>query len=238
MPRLYSPIEIRGILFDPELHWINACFEKDENVVGIPAIGNEIIRIFTELHNIYALASDNKLVPQPQPRSKIYKPTIAIDFRKTTLKSDKERQTDTRNFLASLKASRKAGRTHLHGKRDQYFVKRIALDLDLKPFKFSLKGEKIIIYSNQKLKPSNVTILSNYPAFHKRITDIENILQLPKGFLKLMYVDPKSDARYSKNKKSQCIFLNLARFKINRSSFFWLFAVARELAYIKFPRLD
>jgi hypothetical protein len=196
--------------------------------------------VFSSCHcdNIYAFASDNRLVSQPKPRSEIYKPTITIDFGKTNLKSDKERQTDARNSLASLKASGRAGRIHLPGKKDQYLVKRTALDLALKPYRFHLKGEKITIYSNRKLKPSNDKILSNYSAFHRTLSDIENLLQLLKGFLKIMYVDPKSDARYSRSKKSHCVFLNLARLKINQSSFFWLFAVARELAYIRFPRLD
>jgi len=237
-PRWYSPTELRGILFDPELHWINACFEKDGKLVGTRRISNEIMRIFTELYNIYALASNNEVVSQPRPKSKVYKPIIAIDFGKTALRSDERRRSDTKAFLASLKAISKTRKTHLQGKRDQYFVKRIALDLDLKPYALSYDGKKAVIYSNQDVKPFRRKILKNLSDFLKMINDIEESLQLPEDFIKIMFVDPQSDARYSKEKEANCIFLNLARFEKNRNRFFWLFAVARELSYIKFPRLD
>jgi hypothetical protein len=53
----------------------------------------------------------------------------------------------------------------------------------------------------------------------------------------MMFVNPKSDARYSGVKESSSIFLNMARFDRNKDLFFWLFSVCREIAYIRAHRL-
>lgn len=237
IPRRYSPQELRGILLDPELYWINACFEKNEPIVSTSIISSEILQIFKELHNIYALASNNKIILQPKPKSRVYKPEITIDSGESAPKSDEKIQSDVKRFLSSLKTTMKTGRTHLPGRRDQYFIKRVALELDLKPYKLHYKGSQITIYSNQDVKPLRDKILKNYFNFRQRVDHIKNLLELPQDFLKVMYIDPRSDARYYKDGRLNSIFLNLARFEKNKNVFFWLFAVARELSYIRVPRL-
>ena len=235
--RRHSPHELRGILLDPELYWINACFEKNEPIVSTSRITAEVLQILKELYNIYALASNSKIILQPKPKSRAYEPEITIDSGESVLRSDEKARSDTKRFLSSLRTPKKHGTTHLPGRRDQYFVKRVALDIDLKPYKLHYKGRQITIYSNQEVKPLRDKILKNYFDFRQRIDYIEKLLELPEDFIKVMYVDPKSDARYYKDRKLNSIFLNLARFEKNKNAFFWLFAVARELSYIKAPRL-
>jgi len=78
--------------------------------------------------------------------------------------------------------------------------------------------------------------MKDYSDFRQMITRIESLFRLPDGFLKTMYVNPRSEARYQKLNASSSIFLNLARFDQNKNAFFWLFTVARELSYIKTRR--
>ena len=237
VPRRYSLQELRGLLLDPELYWINACFEKTEPVVGTARISSEILRIFEELYNIYALASGNAIIPQPKPKSRPYEPKVALDSRESVPKSDEEIQSDVRRFLSFLKTSKKPSKTHLPGKRDQYFVKRVALDLDLKPYQLNHKGNLITIYSDQDIRPLWHRVMKNYSDFRQRINRIKILLELPDDFLKIMYVNPRSEARYQRLGPSSSIFLNLAKFDWNKNAFFWLFTVARELSYIRTRRL-
>lgn len=111
VPRRYSQHELRGMLLDPELYWINACFEKKEPIVRTATIADEILRIFKELYNIYALASYNKITAQPKPKSTVYKPKISIDSKEYIPKSDEKIRSDVKNFLLSLRTAKKPGKT-------------------------------------------------------------------------------------------------------------------------------
>lgn len=62
--------------------------------------------------------------------------------------------------------------------------------------------------------------------------------KLQSNILKIMIVDPKSDARYHKTDGSKNVFLNLARYDIDKDPFFCLFAIARELSYMKTGRIN
>jgi hypothetical protein len=140
-------------------------------------------------------------------------------------------------FLSSLETTDKLGECHLPKKSDQYSIKRTALEFNLAPYELDFEGKKVIIYSDKDVKLSHNEILRIYPEFSKRLDQIRELLYLPKGFLKIMFVNPKSDARYHKIKESNSIFLNMARFETNKNLFFWLFSVSRELAYIRAHRL-
>ena len=218
IPRRYSPQELRGLLLDPELYWINACFEEDEPIVRTTRIGGEIARIFRELYNIYALASNNKIISQPKPKSESFEPKVVVDSGQSVPKSDEKMRSDIERFLSSLEAFREISRTHLSGKRDQYFVKRVALDLDLKPYQLNYKGNPIVVYSDHDVRSIQDKIMKNYSDFRQRINRIEDLLELPEDFLKMMYVNPQSDARYQRVGKAKAIFLNLARFNHNKDT--------------------
>lgn len=236
-PRRYSQEELRGLLFDPELYWINACYEKDNPIVNTSRISSEILQIFNELYNIYALASDNVVIQQPKPAEKVYEPRIRVDSIETLPKSDEEIRSNVGHFLSSLETPKSPSERHLPGKRDQIIVKTIAIERNLRRHEIDYEGHRIVIYfdkGTRLLRPEN---LENHSEFSQQVDYITKTLNLPEDFLKIMYVDSKSDARYSKAKGVSSIFLNLARFEMNKNPFFWFFAVARELSYIKIPRL-
>jgi hypothetical protein len=238
-PRRYSVEEVRGLLLDPQLDWINACFERNEPMLRTQMVANEIVQIFKELYNVFALASGNQTIRQPGPKYGIFKQEMSVDSAEleSPPKTDESSESETRQFLLTLKTIDKLDRCHLPERRDQYSVKRRAVELNLTPHQFDFEGETVTVYSNQDIKPFRDEILRNYHEFSKRLNQVGELLHLSEGFLKIMFVDPKSDARYHMRKGSSSIFLNLARFRANENLFFWLFSVSRELAYIKAHRL-
>jgi len=237
-PRSYSSEELRGILLDPELYWINACFEKNEPILRDRRILDEIIQIFKELYNIYALSSGNRTILQPKPKYKVFEHEIIVDSEEYLPKSDSQIMLEAKKFLSSLKSTKKLGKFHLSGRKDQYSINTIALEFDLKPYQLQYEGKTMIIYSDKSIKPYHDRILKNYSHFCMQLDNISKLLDLPEGFLKIMFVDLKSDARYYRRKGSNSIFLNLARFEKNKNWFFWLFAAAREITYLRIPRLS
>jgi len=120
---------------------------------------------------------------------------------------------------------------------DQYLVKRKALEYNLRPYKVNNKGEFVTIYSDQDIVIFKDKILQDYDEFVKLRDELGGLSPLPKDFLKIMFVNRLTDARYSKNSDGNLIFVNLAAFHAHRDRFFWLFTIARELAYIRNHRL-
>jgi hypothetical protein len=236
-PRRYSPEELRGMLLDPRLCWINACFEKNEPVLKTSTIIDEIAQIFKELYNIYAFASGNDTITQPGPKYGIYKEETIVESAESSPQSDEDILLGVKQFLSALRTSNKGESYHLPRKRDQYSIKRTALELNLKPYELDSEGRTITIYSDEDIASKVPLILRNYPKFSKQLDHIRRLLYLPEDFIRVMFVDPKSDGRYQKTRETSSIFLNIARFDQNRDQFFWLFTVARELAYIKTHRL-
>jgi hypothetical protein len=237
VPRRYSVEELRGILLDPQLSWINACFEKEDPILRTGKVAEEVVQIFRELYNIYALASDNQTILQPEPKDGVFEPEMLVDLAESPPKSDEDATSEMKKFLLSLKTSGKQGESHLPGKNDQYSIKRTALEFKLVPHELDLGGKKVIIYSDKDAQLLYNDINQIYPEFSKRLEQIRGSLYLPEDFLKIMLVNPQSDARYQKTERSSSIFLNIARFDTNKDLFFWLFSVSRELAYIKTHRL-
>jgi hypothetical protein len=233
IPRRYSVEELRGRLLDPYLRWINASFEKDEQVVKTSKIVDEIVQIFKELYNIYALASDNETTLQPDPKFGVFKQKIVIDSEESKPESDENAMFEIEGFLSSLETHGKQDIYHLPGKKDERSYKRTALEYDLRPCQTQLKGKIVTIYSDKDIQPFLNQICQDYLRFSEFLLQIGHLMHLPEDFLKVMFVDPKSDARYYGTKEPDSIFVNLARFQSNRTRFFWLYAVCRELAYFK-----
>ena len=236
--RRYTPQEIYGILLNPNLYWINAAFEKNDPMLRNTEIVDEILQTFKELYNIYALASGNNVIRQPKPRDGVFQHETFIDQSRSIPKSDVDIMLETRNFLKSLISVDKNKKYNLPKRKDQYTVKRIALEINLKPYQLDCNGDSILIYSDKNIKSFNDRIMDYYLNFYNQIDRINKLLELPDDFLKIMWVDPVSDARYYRENKSNSILLNLARFENNQNFIFWLFAVARELTYIKTGRLS
>jgi FtsZ-binding cell division protein ZapB len=235
--RRYSVEELRGILLYPHLFWVNACFEKNEPILRTRNVADEVVQIFKELYNIYAFASGNQTSLQPDPKYGVFEQEMFADIAESPPTSDEESASAIRQFLSSLETTSKHGKHHLPKKNDQYSIKRKALEFDLDPYELDLEGKKVVIYSDKDINPLRNEILGVYPAFSKRLDQIKELLHLPEGFLRTMFVNPISDARYTKSEGSSLIFINLARFESNENLFFWLFTVSRELAYIKAHKL-
>jgi len=236
-PRRYTVEELRGILLDPSLSWINACFARDEPIVKSRKIADEVIQVFRELYNIYALASGNQTIIQPEPKDGVFEQEIIVDNAESTPKTDEEASSEAIEFLSSLKTTSKLGKYHMPRKNDQYNVKRTALEYNLAPNEVNLQGKNVTVYSDKSIIDFQSEILRIYPEFSKLLEQIRELLPLPEDFLKIMFVDPKTDARYHRTEDINSIFLNMARFDKNKNLFFWLFTICRELAYVKKHRL-
>jgi len=236
-PRRFSIEEIRGILLNTQLDWINACFEKNEFILRTRMVADEIVQIFKELFNLFALASGSLTIPQLGPKHGIFQQKMAVDPAESPPKSDEDCMLGIKQFLSDLKTIDKLCECHLPKKRDQYSIKRTAVELNLKPYELEIEGKTTIIYSDKDIAPFRDEISRNYFLFLKRMNQVRELLNLPQAFLIVMFVDPKSDARYHRTREARAIFLNLARFETNENLFFWLFAVSRELAYIRAHRL-
>jgi hypothetical protein len=235
-PQRYSIGELRDLLKDDSLYWINACNERDDPILRSQRIVNEILEILLELYNIYAIASGNPVIPQPQPTQGIYKREVENDYEKSP-KDDFTRLQETREFIESLSPTKKQKNFNLPSKSDQYIVRRVALSYDLKPSNFVQNRRDITIYTEDEITSLDESTYSDYVGFVELLDGINRRLKLPSGFLKIMLVDDISDARYLSDKDSHGVFINLARYKANKNWMFWLFAVAREMSYMRKHRL-
>lgn len=235
--RQYSVEELKGKIQMPQLFWINVAFEKNDSALRRKSIAKTIVQIFTELYNIFALATDNETMQQVVSNRKSFVPDIVVDKVDSSIESQKTDEDIVRDFLQSLKIVSDSINHHLPGKNDQYYVKRTALEYDLKPYKLELRGLPTVIYSEQDISASKNQISEDYDACVQQLDKISNMLNLPKGFLRIMFVNPLTDARYSRVSGGNVIFINVAAFHSQRNLFFWLFTVTRELAYIKNHRI-
>jgi len=235
--RRYSTQELRGKLLSPELFWINACFEKKDSILRSISIADEILQIFKELYNIYAFASGNKIIPQVAPKYGVFEPETIAETADSPMESDESDALKVKQFISSLKEAEKVGNYHLPGRKDQYLVKRTALEYDLRPYTLDIKGEQAIIYSDKDIEPHASQIIGDYPAFVVQLHKIRELFPLPENFLKVMFVNSQTDARYYKTKEPDSLFVNLATFRTRKNLFFWLFTISRELAYINTPRI-
>jgi len=235
--RRYSTQELRGKLLSPNLFWINACFEKEDPILGSRSVADEILQIFKELYNIYALASGNKTIPQVAPKYGVYETETVAETADSPMESDESDALKVKQFISSLKETGKADSYHLPARKDQYLVKRTALEYNLKPYTLDIKEKSAVIYSDKDITFHASQIIGDYPAFAEQLHKIRELFPLPENFLKVMFVNPQTDARYYKTKELDSLFVNLATFRTRKNLFFWLFTISRELAYVNTPRV-
>jgi hypothetical protein len=233
--RKHSVEELRGDLLTPALFWINVPFEKIDPRLRNKSIAKEIVKIFKDLYNIYAFASGNKTISQNITNHSFIPPIEVEDVDSIELQGNEKRKID--DFLNSLKEGSTATNYYLPGRDDQFVIKRKALEYNLTPQKITIKEADIIIYSDQDIGAFKDTILLDYEQFARLLREIAKLFPLPRDFLKIMFVNVLTDARYSKANDANQIFVNLAAFHSQRDRFFWLFTIIRELAYIKTHRL-
>lgn len=234
--RKHSVEELRGDLLVPELFWINVPFEKDDPILRQKSFAKEVVSIFKDLYNIYAFASGNKPVLQNPPKKSFVSPVVVEEI-DTTIEPWEGKIGKVEDFLNSLKTTLKPAAYHLPGKDDQYLVKRKALEYDLTPQEIVISGISTTIYSDHDITVLKDRILQDYEEFAKLLQRISELFPLPKDFLKIMYVNVFTDARYSQTNNGNEIFVNLAAFHSQRELFFWLFTIIRELAYFRSHRI-
>ncbi len=234
--RKHSVEELRGDLLVPELFWINIPFEKDDPRLQHKSFAKEVVSIFKDLYNIYAFASGNKPILQTPSKRSFVSPVVVEEI-DTIIEPQESKTRKMDDFLNSLKTPSNASSYHLSGKDDQYLVKRKALEYDLTPQEIIIKGVPTIIYSDQDVTAFRDRIFQDYEEFAKLSQRISGLFPLPKNFLKIMYVNVFTDARYSQTSNGNEIFVNLAAFHTQRDLFFWLFTVVRELAYFRTHRI-
>jgi hypothetical protein len=237
IPRKHSVEELKGQLLAPDLFWINIPFEKDDPKLASRQIAKEIFDIFRDLYNVYAFASSNRTISQNPPSRRPFVPAVVIENVDSAIEPDEVEDNDIIAFLSSLKKSSNESNHYLPGKNDQYVVKRKALEYNLQPYKLDNKGESLTIYSDRNITFFKDQVLQDYAQFIKILNELSDLFPLPKDFLKIMFVNPLTDARYSKNNDGNLIFVNLAAFHTRRNRFFWLFTISRELAYIRTHQL-
>lgn len=234
----HSSHELTGLLQDPELYWINYYFDKGERILESPEIVDEIFSVFKILYNIYALAMDDPLIEQTIPPEVPDISEVELDIEDPDIDSDAEIANKIDEFISSLQTPGEVSEYSLPGRSDQYIIKRTAVEYNLKKHSLNRNGKDIVIISDLDLHQHLEEIFSLYDDFSELREFITELFGLPGKFLEIAYINPVSDARYNKTDGEKSILLNLARYNFNKEKMFWIFTVARELAYIRHGRLS
>lgn len=155
-------------------YWINACFQKKDHILRKSSIINVIFEIFSELYNIFALASKNKTIPQPNPKLGIFKHAMIYDPEDSKLLPETKRMREVSTFISGLSSRDTLREYYFPKKSDQYLIKRVALEYNLKPFRVRYKNREVTIYSEKRFHSKD---LKNYSSFLKIINGIKNALK-------------------------------------------------------------
>ena len=235
--RYFSKDDLRGKLLDPRLKWINASFSRYDEIVSKRVITTEIVRIFRELYNLFALATGIRTIDQPRPaRSPPRTLEVLVDKPPVKVASDEEEIQSTLDFLARLKMKEMSSAIIVPKKIDSYPVERTVLPLKLRPRVFQHSSGPIRYWLDSKYGEEEIGSRANLlKQLRSKLDQIAIALGKSPGFLQIMVTLPQTDARYIKSNR---ILVNLLRYERNRILEFWLFAIAREIAYIRYRRLS
>jgi len=235
--RYLSSEDLRGKLLDPRLRWINASFSRHDEVVRTRNISTEIVRIFRELFNLFALATAIPTIDQPKPAGPPpHALQVLVDIPTSKVVSDEGDIQSTLNYLAKLKMKAIPSRIVMPKKTDSYPVERIALPLNLNPRIFQHSSGPIRYWLDRKYREDEIESKANLlRQLRSKLDQIARALGKSPDFLQIMVTSPQTDARYTKSNR---ILINLLRYERNRMLEFWLFAISREIAYIRYRRLS
>jgi len=124
------------------------------------------------------------------------------------------------------------------GAKGTYAIKRKVLPLNLHQRK-EIDGCVVYLddeYNDDDLKRRRKLLAE----FRRLVSGILHSLEMNTECAQFLLKSPSTDARYilsGRDTRSGRILLNLVRFEKNKSVYFWLFAVAREIAYMVHRRL-
>lgn len=236
--RYYSVDDLRGKLLDPRLSWINSCFSRHDEIVQTEGISGEIVRIFSELYNLFALATVLTPIPQPRPaRQPPHNLEVLIDTPSEAVTSDDEEIQNTLNLLAKIEMKEMPSAIVIHGKVDSYPVERVSLPLNLRPNVSGHSSGQVRYWLDHKYSEEEVKNRAHLlKELRSKLDQIAIALGKDPEFLQIMVTSPQTDSRYEKDSKR--VLVNLLRYEKNRILEFWLFAIAREIAYIRYGRLS
>ena len=237
-PRYYSEKELRIELLNPKLYWINAVFRKDLPMVPTRRIMNEILVVFNELFNVYALSLNLQLIKQPKPKSSPPKiePTI-FDKPEKHIDTDQDIIDMTQKMLAAMGHKKLPKKATSPSRDDSYRVARKALPLNAS--RKMLKGDDgkersfyLDAYCSEKDFQNRIRL---YDEFQGILARISESMGVQRDFIQVVLTNALTDAKRS---NSDCVLANLMRYETNKSPFFWLFVISREIAYMREGRLS
>ncbi len=231
-PKYRDKSELRGALLDPEFYWINTGFARDDHVVGTSKIADEVVKVFRVLFNIYALATGLQPTKQPKPSRKPWKMLVETDTANKRVETDEELIQDVKKMMASVAHGKPPKTTNFKGRNDRHMIERTVRPLNLTAHTHQGRSYHL---DQGHVEKELETRLKLYDEFRDLLDRISSSIEAPKDFLQIMLTDPTSDARYTS--EGGYIFANLLRYDVNRSEYFWLTTVAREVAYLKRRRL-
>lgn len=236
--RYYSVDDLRGKLLDPRLSWINSCFSRHDDIVQTQDISREIVRILSELYNLFALATELTPIVQPKPRRQPpHKLEVLIDTPSEGVTSDDEEIQNTLNLLAKIKMKEMLSAIVIRGKVDSYPVERISLPLNLRPKVSGHSSGQMRYWLDHKYTEEEVENRAHLlKELRSKLDEIAVALGKEPEFFQIMVTSPQTDSRYDKDSKR--VLVNLLRYEKNRILEFWLFAIAREVAYMRYGRLS
>ena len=237
-PRFFDEKELRVELLNPKLKWINAVFTKSSQVVGTSKIANEIMIVFGELYNLYALSQNFPLTGQPKP----YRNPPKIDVFESE-KESKHVENDqgiidrTTKLLSKIGNGEMPKKADLPGLQDFYRIYRKTLPLSATKKTFvNVDGRERSLYLDSKFSSEDFqSRIDLFDEFQAQINKIAQAMNVKQGFIQIVLTNPLTDA---KRLGKECVLANLMRFEKNKSIFFWLFAISREVAYMKEGRLS
>jgi len=192
-----------------------------------------IVQTFNKLFNIYML-----MIREPKPEvSKKIPSTIEFAGEKH-FPTDDELRDRTLRILRNIGS--KPGRMPkgVPGVEGSYAIERKVARLNLDQKK---EIDGCVVYLDDKYDEGDLKKRRKLLAeFRHLIYAILSSLQMNANCAQFLLKNPSTDARYILSHKGTSggrILFNLVRFEKNKSIYFWLFAAAREIAYMVHRRL-
>ena len=237
-PQQARALELRFEVLNSKLYWINAVFSKNSQIVGTSKIVGEIIVVFSELYNLFALAQNLLLIDQPKPYShphKIY--SVVTEDQSNRVESDREIVTRTEEWLSGIGDREVPKKIVMPELEDTYLINRKTLPQNATKKTLMGKDGKVRSfyldsgYSEEDFQKR----IKLFDEFQIRLLKIAKAMRIQEDCIQQILTNPRTDA---KRLEKDHVLANLMRYEKNKSIFFWLFVISREIAYIKEGRLS
>jgi hypothetical protein len=153
------------------------------------------------------------------------------------IETDEELIGKIEEILSRLGSGHQPRKAEMTGKIDTYKVDRTVLPLQLSVQTDVTDGKSRTYYLDSGFSESDFKErLSDYDLLRNTLDSIAEALSIKPSCLQMMITKGVTDARYLK--EGRYILANLVRYSTNKSKFFWLVTIAREIAYSFAGRLS